>query len=182
MYFIIVLLIPIITFLCRFFFLYGVYSKFIFDYTLLSIGYDVNIILDYFIFDMTSGWESYNLFFNYLVLFIFICACIILSFILLFLSYFCGTFLKDIDSLKLKAYECGFDPIESTRKLTFDIHFFRIALLFLIFDIEIVYLIPWALIAYKVTLFTFCFYYIFVLFFCFLLIGFCYEYLTNVTY
>lgn len=44
---------------------------------------------------------------------------------------------------KLSPYECGFDPFEDARNL-FDIRFYLVAILFLIFDLEASYLFPWA--------------------------------------
>jgi NADH-quinone oxidoreductase subunit A len=46
------------------------------------------------------------------------------------------------ESEKLSAYECGFEPYEDARH-TFDVKFCVIAILFIIFDIEIMFLIPW---------------------------------------
>jgi len=48
---------------------------------------------------------------------------------------------KAINLEKLSTYECGFEPFDSTKK-TFDLHFFVIGVLFLIFDLEIVFLFP----------------------------------------
>jgi NADH-quinone oxidoreductase subunit A len=45
---------------------------------------------------------------------------------------------------KLSAYECGFEPFEDARTF-FDIRFYLIALLFLLFDIEVLFLFPWSL-------------------------------------
>jgi NADH-quinone oxidoreductase subunit A len=45
---------------------------------------------------------------------------------------------------KVSAYECGFNPFGSSRSL-FDIHFYLISILFIIFDLEIVFLFPWAI-------------------------------------
>jgi len=53
---------------------------------------------------------------------------------------------------KLTAYECGFNPFASTR-ITFDVHFFVVALLFLVFDVELLFLYPWALSMSYLTLF-----------------------------
>jgi NADH-quinone oxidoreductase subunit A len=47
------------------------------------------------------------------------------------------------DSEKLSAYECGFDPYEDARH-TFDVRFYLVAILFIIFDIEAMFLFPWA--------------------------------------
>lgn len=44
---------------------------------------------------------------------------------------------------KVSAYECGFDPYGSPRNL-FDIHFYLVSILFIIFDLEITFLFPWA--------------------------------------
>ncbi len=46
------------------------------------------------------------------------------------------------DSEKLSAYECGFDPYEDARNV-FDVRFYLVAILFIIFDLEAVYFFPW---------------------------------------
>jgi NADH-quinone oxidoreductase subunit A len=46
------------------------------------------------------------------------------------------------DSEKLSAYECGFDPYEDARNV-FDVRFYLVAILFLIFDLEAVFFFPW---------------------------------------
>jgi NADH:ubiquinone oxidoreductase subunit 3 (subunit A) len=55
---------------------------------------------------------------------------------------------------KLSAYECGFEPYEDTRH-TFDIRFCVISILFIIFDIEIMFLIPWSVSISKTNLLGF---------------------------
>ena len=47
------------------------------------------------------------------------------------------------DSEKLSPYECGFEAFEDSR-LKFDVRFYLIAILFIIFDLEIAFFIPWA--------------------------------------
>jgi NADH-quinone oxidoreductase subunit A len=47
------------------------------------------------------------------------------------------------DSEKLSEYECGFDPFDNATRQPFDIHFYIVGILFLIFDIEIALLFPW---------------------------------------
>lgn len=47
-----------------------------------------------------------------------------------------------VDEEKISAYECGFEPFINTR-IKFDITFVLITLLFLVFDIEIIFLVPW---------------------------------------
>ena len=50
---------------------------------------------------------------------------------------------KKPDPEKLSAYECGFEPFESAR-LKFDVRFYLVAILFVIFDLEVAFLFPWA--------------------------------------
>nr|QYC61868.1 NADH dehydrogenase subunit 3 [Actinocyclus sp. mgcode 4] len=64
-----------------------------------------------------------------------------LSSLILFLSYFIA--IQNPETEKLSSYECGFEPYEDARQ-NFDIKFYLIAILFLIFDIETVFLIPWS--------------------------------------
>jgi NADH-quinone oxidoreductase subunit A len=47
------------------------------------------------------------------------------------------------DAEKLSAYECGFEPFEDTRG-RFDVRFYLVAILFIIFDLEVAFLFPWA--------------------------------------
>ena len=47
------------------------------------------------------------------------------------------------DSAKVSAYECGFDPFEDSRG-KFDVRFYLVAILFIIFDLEVAFLFPWA--------------------------------------
>ena len=65
-----------------------------------------------------------------------------LSVFLLFLSL--RLTLNNPDLQKLSVYECGFEPYEDARNL-FDVRFYLIAILFLIFDLETVYFFPWCL-------------------------------------
>jgi len=49
------------------------------------------------------------------------------------------------DAQKLAPYECGFEPFEDAR-LRFDVRYYLIAILFIIFDLEIAFLFPWAVV------------------------------------
>ena len=51
---------------------------------------------------------------------------------------------KKPDPEKLSAYECGFEPFNDSR-MEFDIRFYLVAILFIIFDLEIAFLFPWAI-------------------------------------
>lgn len=72
---------------------------------------------------------------------------------------------------KLSAYECGFEPFGDARH-PFDVHFYLIAILFMIFDVELVFLFPWAINVYNSTSLGFLSGIIFLFI---LLIGFLYE-------
>jgi NADH:ubiquinone oxidoreductase subunit 3 (subunit A) len=64
-----------------------------------------------------------------------------LAFFIIFLSYSLST--SNPDAEKVSAYECGFDPYEDARNV-FDVRFYLVAILFLVFDLEAVYFFPWA--------------------------------------
>ena len=51
---------------------------------------------------------------------------------------------KNPDPEKLSAYECGFDAFDDSR-IEFDVRFYLVAILFIIFDLEIAFLFPWAI-------------------------------------
>ena len=64
---------------------------------------------------------------------------VILSTIIFFLSFFLSSKLDDAE--KLTAYECGFNPFEDAR-VKFDVRFYVVAILFIVFDLEIIFLCP----------------------------------------
>jgi NADH-quinone oxidoreductase subunit A len=76
---------------------------------------------------------------EYLILLIFLLFATVLVVLIISASYFLSKQRPELE--KLSAYECGFEPYEDTRH-TFDIKFCVIAILFLIFDIEVMFLIP----------------------------------------
>jgi len=65
-----------------------------------------------------------------------------LSTLIFGLSFVFGTRPKE-DSEKTSAYECGFDPFGDARS-QFDIRFYLVSILFIIFDLEVAFLFPWA--------------------------------------
>ncbi len=75
------------------------------------------------------------------------------------------------DAEKLSPYECGFEPFEDARS-KFDVRFYLVAILFIIFDLEIAFLFPWAVVLDEVGLFGF---WAMVIFLVVLIIGFIYE-------
>jgi len=56
---------------------------------------------------------------------------------------------KKPDAAKNSAYECGFDPFEDAR-MPFDVRFYLVAILFIIFDLETAFLFPWAVVLKKI--------------------------------
>jgi len=67
---------------------------------------------------------------------------LLVSCLLFFISYFISK--KEAYTEKLSAYECGFEPYEDARN-QFDVQFYLIAIIYLIFDIETIFLYPWAI-------------------------------------
>jgi NADH-quinone oxidoreductase subunit A len=51
---------------------------------------------------------------------------------------------KNPDPVKLSAYECGFNAFDDAR-MKFDVRFYLVAILFIIFDLEVAFLFPWAI-------------------------------------
>ena len=77
---------------------------------------------------------------EYSVILIFLAIAILLSIIIISLSYMLAV--QKPETEKLSTYECGFEPYEDARH-TFDVKFYLIAILFIVFDIETMFLIPW---------------------------------------
>ena len=75
------------------------------------------------------------------------------------------------DAQKNAAYECGFDAFEDARH-KFDVRFYLVAILFIIFDLEVAFLFPWAITLGKIGVFGF---WSMVIFLGVLTVGFIYE-------
>ena len=104
---------------------------------------------------------------NLLMLFIFVP---FLAFVLLALNVLLAP--KNSYEAKVSAYECGFLAIEGQTRSTFQIHFYIVAMLFLVFDLEILLLFPLAVTLYQVSTYGFV---IALIFFFVLTIGFVLE-------
>jgi len=92
---------------------------------------------------LTENYLHFNssLFYTeYSVILIFLFIAIILSIFIILLSYVLAV--QKPETEKLSTYECGFEPYEDARH-TFDVKFYLIAILFIVFDIETMFLIPW---------------------------------------
>ena len=78
---------------------------------------------------------------EYTPIFILIVFALVLALIIFGLSY--ALAISAGDPEKLSPYECGFDAFEDAR-MQFDVKYFLVAILFIIFDLEIAFLFPWA--------------------------------------
>ncbi len=72
---------------------------------------------------------------------------------------------------KISPYECGFDPFDDARR-RFDVRFYLVAILFIIFDLEVAFLFPWAVSLGRIGLFGF---FSMIAFLAVLTVGFIYE-------
>ena len=106
---------------------------------------------------------------EYLGIFIYFLFALVLSCLILALSFVFGR--QKGDPEKQSAYECGFDPFDDARS-RFDIQFYLVAILFIIFDLEVTFLFPWALTLNKIGDFGF---WSMMLFLFILTLGFVYE-------
>ncbi len=87
-------------------------------------------------------YEPINFMSQYYYLLIYTVLAPAITVLILFLNHLAAP--KRLDVEKSMAYECGFDPFVDTR-IPFDVAFYLVAILFLIFDIEVAFLFPWAL-------------------------------------
>ena len=78
---------------------------------------------------------------EYFPILVFLGVAAAIGMVLLGLGFLIGSGVKDEE--KLSPYECGFEPFEDTRT-KFDVRYYLVAILFIIFDLEIAFLFPWA--------------------------------------
>nr|YP_009159724.1 NADH dehydrogenase subunit 3 [Pyropia nitida]AKQ53230.1 NADH dehydrogenase subunit 3 [Pyropia nitida] len=111
-----------------------------------------------------------NVIYNeYSAILIFFTVAFFISLIILILSYALNP--QQDDQEKVSAYECGFNPFDDARA-TFDVRFYLVAILFLIFDLEISFLFPWSLVLGQLPSLGF---WAMILFLAILTLGFIYE-------
>ena len=106
---------------------------------------------------------------EYVPLLVYLVISMVLSMLILSLSFVFST--QKADPEKVSAYECGFDPFDDARA-RFDIRFYLVAILFIIFDLEVTFLFPWAISLHTIQLTGF---WTMVVFLLILTIGFVYE-------
>jgi NADH-quinone oxidoreductase subunit A len=110
---------------------------------------------------------------NYLPVLIFLVVAAALAVLLLLLGSGLGRYFSRFprDSAKLSPYECGFEAFEDSRN-RFDVRYYLVAILFIVFDLEIAFLFPWAVALGKIGLFGLAAMGIFLII---LVVGFVYE-------
>ena len=112
------------------------------------------------IFDFLSEYLS-------IIIFLFIAIALSVGFV--FINFILSP--KNPDPEKLSTYECGFEAFSDSR-IEFDIRFYLVAILFIIFDLEIAFLFPWAISLGNIGLLGF---FSMMIFLSILTIGFIYE-------
>jgi NADH-quinone oxidoreductase subunit A len=106
---------------------------------------------------------------SYLPILIFLVLAFVLACVLISIPFLVSN--RKRDNEKLSAYECGFEAFEDAR-IPFDVRFYLVSILFIIFDLEIALLFPWAIVLKEIGLWGF----FSMIFFLFILtIGFIYE-------
>jgi|TARA_B100001146_G_C16028860_1_gene368410 NADH-quinone oxidoreductase subunit A len=84
----------------------------------------------------------YNFLLDYLSIVIFLFIALFLSIGFIIVNFLVSP--SNPDPEKLSAYECGFEAFDDSR-MEFDVRFYLVAILFIIFDLEIAFLFPWAI-------------------------------------
>ena len=79
------------------------------------------------------------------------------------------------DAQKNSPYECGFEAFEDAR-MKFDVRYYLVAILFILFDLEIAFLFPWAIVLNEIGLFGF---FSMMIFLAVLVVGFIYEWMKG---
>ena len=112
---------------------------------------------------------SLSLLFDYLPILVFLGIAMIVGIAAVGLPFLVAR--RNPDAEKLSPYECGFEPFDDARR-KFDVRFYLVAILFIIFDLEVAFLFPWAVTLGKIGLFGF---WSMVVFLGVLTVGFIYE-------
>ena len=110
---------------------------------------------------------------NYLPILIFLLIAAVIGAALITIGFAFGRGSKDPE--KLSPYECGFEAFEDAR-MKFDVRYYLVAILFILFDLEIAFLFPWATVINDIGLFGFL---AMMLFLGILVVGFIYEWMKG---
>ena len=87
--------------------------------------------------------DSSSFLWEYFPILIFLGIAIVLSALFIFAAWLVAK--QNPDAEKLSTYECGFEPFSDSRG-RFDVRFYLVAILFIIFDLEVAFLFPWAIV------------------------------------
>jgi len=79
---------------------------------------------------------------NYITVVIYLVVALLLSLVIINFSFL--LVIQNPETEKLSSYECGFEPYEDARH-QFDVKFYLIAILFVVFDVETMFLLPWSI-------------------------------------
>ncbi len=118
---------------------------------------------------MLGGYRMNQLLLSYLPIVIFIGVALVIGLALTVAPFLVAY--RAPDPEKLSAYECGFNAFDDAR-MKFDIRFYLVSILFIIFDLEVAFLFPWAVSFAKIGMFGF---WSMMVFLAVLTIGFIYE-------
>ncbi|MDP2759499.1 MAG: NADH-quinone oxidoreductase subunit A [Sideroxyarcus sp.] len=110
---------------------------------------------------------------NYFPVLLFICIALVMGVAPLVLGMLAGP--NRPDEKKLSPYECGFEAFEDAR-MKFDVRFYLVAILFILFDLEIAFLFPWAIVLKEIGTFGFV---SMMVFLAILVVGFIYEWMKG---
>jgi NADH-quinone oxidoreductase subunit A len=110
---------------------------------------------------------------NYFPVLLFICVGVAMGVVPIALGKLAGP--NRPDDKKLSAYECGFEAFEDAR-MKFDVRYYLVAILFILFDLEIAFLFPWAIVLKEIGTFGFV---SMMIFLAILVVGFVYEWIKG---
>ena len=110
---------------------------------------------------------------NYFPVLLFIGIALVIGVLPLVLGRVLGPHRPDVK--KLSPYECGFEAFEDAR-MKFDVRFYLVAILFILFDLEIAFLFPWAIVLKEIGTFGFV---SMMIFLAILVVGFVYEWMKG---
>ena len=119
--------------------------------------------------EVDIDYMIYNFLTDYLSIIIFLLIALLISIGFILINFISSP--SNPDPEKLSAYECGFDAFDDSR-MEFDVRFYLVAILFIIFDLEIAFLFPWAITLGEIGVFGF---WSMMIFLAVLTIGFIYE-------
>ncbi len=106
---------------------------------------------------------------NYVPILVFLLLGLIFGIAPIAMAYMLGP--QRPDDAKLSPYECGFEAFEDSR-MKFDVRFYLVAILFIIFDLEIAFMFPWAVVLEELGVYGF---WVMFVFLAILIVGFAYE-------